>query len=1071
MTLWTVKIGQGASQRTQARITDIKVSEGFAHTEFEVTIDNPITDERTQSKGRIDAAIIQIKRGSDILVEGFIEDVEGSGNYVKYTGRSFLVLLGYSTTSKTTSSGDGTTDAEYEDDTGKTIIDDLINTYCYSKDSEITKTVTFPETYGSKITLHGKKVYQMVREMCQSYGYDLWSDATWNVDGINIDNKNIYVGEKSRGTDTVPHDTLYGGQHLKDIPIIKYRSSQAINYLHVIGGGTGKDKVSIFVEDLTSIAAIGYIEGEPYHNNMIRDVTTAQLVGQAIIDAKKDPIEELQVNLAMYINDLKYGDWVRIVDAHSNIDVIKRIKKIIRTYNINTSDSMAIELGEKFDDYQNIIRDLTKGDVDSEPKMSLAGGSLRITANDPPDTYIRIDGGDWYGTDGVLYTYGNTVRVFWGGSPPYNATTVNNYFKALVQIKDGAASSSDITYKTSLTAGAHTGYAKDYAKAEVISADSGYMPIGEIILKCCNGSGAVCDVTATDEGDSFIYRDARPIVGSSASGFGGDVLNPMTANLAAGGFKLTGLGAGVVAGDALRYEQLVGVYLPLGGGTMTGNINMGYNTIYNSDDITLYDNTVNSPTFALTTNTGSEGGTGIYMSVSDGTDLKIYENATDTEIARLEDDGFFTLQSGLLVGSNILMGTNKITGLGDPLLAQDAATKIYVDDNAGMWELSTENTWTASTVYSVGDFVGPTTPNDRSFECTTGGTSGGSEPTWNTTPDGTTTDNTTTWTTRYIRMRPKVAYEIDLLGEGIKTIEDITAELSNGIKIYEDDNTTLSLILANNITSPHSIIAYKPIEMSSQKIEGLAAATAAGDALRYEQLVGVYLPLGGGTMTGNINMNAKDITGLDDLTMNGSGSIVDMNYGSITDCNNLTMYDANVDSPILAMVTSNTESGTGMWMYVAAGKNLKIYENFGDTLLAQLDYDGDLSLNGGLSVGSAKITGLAAATANGNAVRYEEFKAIPGTNATSFIIDQDNTGAGVSSSLRFNRGSTDGDAAIWWDETQDEFQFDSDVAVTIGSIRINEVRFNGSDKITQNSSTGDMEFTVATGDSFVFKTV
>ncbi len=46
-----------------------------------------------------------------------------------------------------------------------------------------------------------------------------------------------------------------------------------------------------------------------------------------------------------------------------------------------------------------------------------------------------------------------------------------------------------------------------------------------------------------------------------------------------------------------------------------------------------------------------------------------------------------------------------------------------------------------------------------------------------------------------------------------------------------------------------------PLAMSSQKITGLAAGTVAGDALRYEQLVGVYLPLAGGTMAGNILMN------------------------------------------------------------------------------------------------------------------------------------------------------------------------------------------------------------------------
>ena len=781
--LWTVKIGQGGSQRTQARVTNIRVSEGFAHTEFEVTIDNPITSERTQAKGRIDAAIIQIKRGSDILVEGFIEDVEGSGDYVKYTGRSFLVLLGYSTASKMTAGGD--TEAEYDDDTGKTIIDDLIATYCYTKDAEILKYVTFPETYGGKVTLHGKKVYQIAREMCQGYGYDLWSDATWDGGGTNVTAKNIRVGDKSRGSDSVPHDTLYGGQHLRSIPIIKYRSSQAINCLRVIGGGTGKDKVSEFIEDSTSITAIGYIEGEPYHNNMIRDVATAQSVGQAIIDAKKDPIEELRVDLAMYINDLKYGDWVKIVDTHSNIDTTKRIKKITRSYNINTSDSMAIELGEKFDDYQNIIRDLTKGDVDAETKMSKYGGSFRLTANNPPSDYIRVDEGTWYDTTGTIQERVNTFCTFWSVSNPSNGT----YKKVLVQISNAgvvAAKYSGNEYGT---------YAS--AEADVVSADALNTPLGEVILHGDTAKDNNIDEVydANDGSNSYIYRDARPIVGSSSAGFGGDVSNPMTENLAAGGFKLTGLGAGSASGNSVRYEQV--------------------------------------------------------------------------------------------------------------------------------------------------------------------------------------------------------------------------------------------------------------------------------------------LLLTGGTMAGNIAMGANDITGVDDLTMNGSGSYIDMNYGSIIDCNNITMYDANVDSPVLALSTTDSESGTGMWMYVAAGKTLKIYENYGDTLLAQLNYDGDLSLAGGLSIGSGdtismntgKVTGLGAATANGEAIRYEQLIGISGTNSTYFIIDQDNAGAGVSSSLRFNRGTTDGDAAIWWDETDDEFQFDSDIGVSLGAIKIGELRLGGSNKITRNGTTGDTEFTVASGDSFVFKVV
>jgi hypothetical protein len=63
-----------------------------------------------------------------------------------------------------------------------------------------------------------------------------------------------------------------------------------------------------------------------------------------------------------------------------------------------------------------------------------------------------------------------------------------------------------------------------------------------------------------------------------------------------------------------------------------------------------------------------------------------------------------------------------------------------------------------------------------------------------------------------------------------------------------------------------------PLAMSANKITGLAAGSANGDALRYEQLIGQYLPLGGGVLTGTVtnsgqpsfiatNSNITDVTG------------------------------------------------------------------------------------------------------------------------------------------------------------------------------------------------------------------
>lgn len=54
--------------------------------------------------------------------------------------------------------------------------------------------------------------------------------------------------------------------------------------------------------------------------------------------------------------------------------------------------------------------------------------------------------------------------------------------------------------------------------------------------------------------------------------------------------------------------------------------------------------------------------------------------------------------------------------------------------------------WTASTAYTVGQYIVPTTSNGRLYKCTTAGTSSSTQPSWGTTNGGTTTDGTVTWT-------------------------------------------------------------------------------------------------------------------------------------------------------------------------------------------------------------------------------------------------------------------------------------------------------------------------------------
>jgi hypothetical protein len=109
------------------------------------------------------------------------------------------------------------------------------------------------------------------------------------------------------------------------------------------------------------------------------------------------------------------------------------------------------------------------------------------------------------------------------------------------------------------------------------------------------------------------------------------------------------------------------------------------------------------------------------------------------------------------------------------------------------------------------------------------------------------------------------------------------------------------------------------IAMGSNKITGLAAASANGEAVRYEQLSS-YLPLAGGTMSGAIAMGNKKITDL-------------------------------------AAGSSN-------------GDALR-YEQLGAALASYLPLAGG-TMTGALNMGSKKITSLAAGSANTDAANYKQ---------------------------------------------------------------------------------------------------
>lgn len=77
-------------------------------------------------------------------------------------------------------------------------------------------------------------------------------------------------------------------------------------------------------------------------------------------------------------------------------------------------------------------------------------------------------------------------------------------------------------------------------------------------------------------------------------------------------------------------------------------------------------------------------------------------------------------------------------------------TVVAKDSNGAMatYEpgLATAATWVATTAATLGTLKKPTVSNGHYYRATTGGTTGGTQPTWPTTANATVTDGTVVWT-------------------------------------------------------------------------------------------------------------------------------------------------------------------------------------------------------------------------------------------------------------------------------------------------------------------------------------
>ncbi len=493
--------------------------------------------------------------------------------------------------------------------------------------------------------------------------------------------------------------------------------------------------------------------------------------------------------------------------------------------------------------------------------------------------------------------------------------------------------------------------------------------IGGMVLDCYSGAIYITTTTAA----SSIFFSTNNISRLFIEDTGITAVVP----LAMGGTnKITGLAAGTVAGDALRYEQLVGAYLPLAAGSgskLTGDLwinktdpslvfqdavnTIGYLNCFSAGGITLQSNIGNINLTSVDTTKS------ISCVIGAVNKFKVEDTLITSVVDHLikKDNGAINFKDAAAINRGSIYGFAtkfEIKGSGDLALSSGSAITNLLLQISGITRLTLGYYVLTSAVplamggtnKITGLAAGTVAGDALRYEQLVGAylplaAGSGSKLTGD------------LWINK---TDPSLVFQ-----DAVNTIGYLNCFSAGGITLQSnigninltsvDTTKSISCVIGavNKFKVENALItAAVALAMGgTNKITGLAAGTVAGDALRYEQLVGAYLPLAAGSgskLTGDLWINKTDPSLVFQDAVNTIGYLNCFSAGGIT-------LQSNIGNINLTSV----DTTKSISCVIGAVNKFKV-ENTVITAAVPI------------AMGTNKITGLAAATVAGDAVRFEQ---------------------------------------------------------------------------------------------------